>query len=584
MAHQHDHDHEHDHDHSHENENDHSHEHDHAACGHGEDYDRFLEEERARTVSRRTLLKRITAAGLALAGSGIATTNVFASSQRQPINAPQAAAFVSAEDDDFAYLSGDHHIHTRYSPDAKYPLQRQVAEANANSLDWMVITDHGGKDHNKMSVDQTVPDILKARSVFKNLLVFSGLELNIPGAEHGTVIAMPGANELKFLKDFEANYDGALAKNTEQAMLNALFYLNQVDPKPLFFANHPARRGLDSPHEMRNWKLTAPDVVMGFEGAPGHQAEGMLTDADGKYVAYRGAYGRKPEAGSHELYPTESYFTYGGFDWLTAKLGGVWDSMLGDGLRWWITANSDSHKYIWDFQDVDASTHAKSGYVSEIDNYFARPVYGDFAPGEYSRTYVVTNDRSYAGVMSGMRNGNMFVVLGDLIDRLRMYASARSAGERDFGGVGVLTGGTFVVKPGSDVRIQVRMRVPNSANSAGDRPTLDHFDLIAGQMTLAGYQPGNADLLTNPTTKVVSTYTKGDWRSAKSAGGTVIEAEYIFRNVQQSFYTRLRGTNTDDYGATPRMDADMRGTTGPALSPWQSLWFYSNPIFVVVQD
>lgn len=380
MSHTHDHEHGHEHSHDHEHEEAHVHTQDHSCCGHGEEYEKFLADERQRTVSRRTLIKRMTATGLALASSGIATTNVFASSQSQPVTAQKALPFVATEDDEYLYLSGDHHIHTRYSPDAKYPLQRQVAEANSNALDWMVITDHGGKDHNKLSISQTVPDIITARGVFKNLLIFSGFELNIPGGEHGTVMTMPGANELKTLQEFEAGFDGAIAKNAEETMLAGLFYLNQLDPKPLFFANHPARRGLDSPHEMRNWKLTAPEIVMGFEGAPGHQAEGMLKDAEGKYVAYRGGYGRKPEQGSHEFYAPESYFTYGGYDWMTAKLGGVWDSLLGDGLRWWITANSDSHKYIWDYQDVDATTHATKGYVSEVDKYFERPRLWRFCP------------------------------------------------------------------------------------------------------------------------------------------------------------------------------------------------------------
>ncbi|MEI6044545.1 MAG: hypothetical protein WCS37_09335 [Chloroflexota bacterium] len=570
------------HDHEHE-EHEHD-EHENSCCSPNEDYEKFLADERKRTVSRRTMIKRMTAAGLALASSSIATTNVFASSQARPTHTANVVPFVAEGDDNLFYLSGDHHIHTRYSPDGKYPVQRQVAEANANALDWMVLTDHGGKDHNKLSISQTVPDIIRSRGVFKNLLIFSGLELNIPGGEHGTVMVMPTPNELKQLKEFEANYDGVIAKNDEQTMLAGLFYLNQLDPKPLFFANHPARRGLDSPHEMRNWKLTAPEVVMGFEGAPGHQAEGLLKDADGKYIAYRGGYGRKADVGSYELYPPESYFTYGGFDWLTAKLGGVWDSLLGDGLRWWITANSDSHRYFWDYQDVDATTHPTKGYVTEIDQYFVQPVYGDYAPGEFSRTYVATNDRSYAGVMAGMREGNMFVVTGDLIDRLRFYASGRAPGEQDFGGIGVLTGGTFLVKPGSDVRVQVRLRVPNSPNNNNDQPQVDHVDLIAGQMTLAGYQQGNADLQTNPTTRVVQTYGPGDWRASKSSSGLIIETEYIFRNVQQSFYTRLRGTNSNDRGEIPKMDVDMRGKTGPAPSPWESLWFYSNPIFVVVSD
>ncbi|WP_351228681.1 hypothetical protein [Streptomyces sp. NPDC002133] len=31
-----------------------------------------------------------------------------------------------------------------------------------------------------------------------------------------------------------------------------------------------------------------------------------------------------------------------GFDQMTARVGGLWDSLLGEGRRWWITATSDS--------------------------------------------------------------------------------------------------------------------------------------------------------------------------------------------------------------------------------------------------
>ncbi|WP_202610455.1 hypothetical protein [Herbidospora solisilvae] len=28
---------------------------------------------------------------------------------------------------------------------------------------------------------------------------------------------------------------------------------------------------------------------------------------------------------------------------MTARVGGLWDALLGEGRRWWITATSDSH-------------------------------------------------------------------------------------------------------------------------------------------------------------------------------------------------------------------------------------------------
>src|SRR3546814_16824905 len=66
----------------------------------------------------------------------------------------------------------------------------------------------------------------------------------------------------------------------------------------------------------------------------------------------RGAYGKFP--------------TMGGYDQMTARGGGFWDSMLGEGRRWWITANSDSH------------IHWSDGGA-------------DFWPGESSKTYAIAD-------------------------------------------------------------------------------------------------------------------------------------------------------------------------------------------------
>ncbi len=98
-------------------------------------------------------------------------------------------------------------------------VQHQVAEANYHGLGWMVITDHGGTAHNKISVDLTYPEIVTARAKFPNMLVFAGLEMNIPGGEHGTVMIQPNSAEKDQLKAFEASYDGGVTgnPNTEAA-------------------------------------------------------------------------------------------------------------------------------------------------------------------------------------------------------------------------------------------------------------------------------------------------------------------------------------------------------------------------------
>ena len=590
LSHDHDHDDGSDYGHSHEDGVDHGHSHDCTSV----DYERNIFEARKYAMTRRQVVQAMGAAGLFVTAGGIGAGKALAAHPNTPdgsetliVNA--SPLFIPQADDDFGgqvYISGDHHIHTKYSSDAKYAVQRQVAEANYHGLGWMVITDHGSAVHNQISVDKTYPDLVAARAAFPNMTIFAGLELNIPGAEHGTVMLEPNASEKDQIKAFEAAYDGRIVSNTEPKALEAMTALEALTPKPLFFANHPARNGLDSPHEIRAWAASGPNVARGFEGAPGHQAAGSIRDANGNYIEYRGFYGNKPNANSFAGYPPESYFTYGGFDWMTAKLGGVWDSLLGDGIKWWITANSDSHKYFDDFQDVDNSQFNTTGFVAEKDAYFTRQVYGDFRPGQYSRTYVVTDQAQPANIMSSMRNGSMFVVMGDLVDRLLFTAQVKVKKGQTPTVVGL--GGQLAAKKNDEVVVTIKVRVPSFRNSNGARPMVDHVDLISGLVVplATGADP---DRQTNASTKIVRRYSRSLWKQKESADGLTLSMTYTFQNVKESFYIRLRGTNTKDRGLTPAIDPDLRPQTPPAPipayeSPWDDLWFYSNPIFVNVSS
>ena len=83
-------------------------------------------------------------------------------------------------------------------------------------------------------------------------------------------------------------------------------------------------------------------VAVGMEGAPGHQAAGIPTRRTARAApAASTTTPRRPT--SFPGYPLESYRTWGGFDWFTATVGGLWDSLLAEGKPWWITANSDAH-------------------------------------------------------------------------------------------------------------------------------------------------------------------------------------------------------------------------------------------------
>ncbi|MDF3150203.1 PHP domain-containing protein, partial [Streptomyces sp. T21Q-yed] len=179
----------------------------------------------------------------------------------------------------FLWLAGDHHIHTQYSSDGKYRVVDQVRQGARHGMDWLVITDHGSETHARIGVEKVNPDIQAARAAYEDTLVFQGLEWNIPAAEHGTVFVHPGRNEVLVLKQFETDYDGSVKgagdstpANEALAVAGLNFLAEQVERRKvkdaLMLANHPARRGVDSPHEIRGWRdaSASRQIAVGFEG------------------------------------------------------------------------------------------------------------------------------------------------------------------------------------------------------------------------------------------------------------------------------------------------------------------------------
>jgi hypothetical protein len=455
------------------------------------------------------------------------------------------------------WLAGDHHIHTRYSPDGQYAIEEQVAHAARHGLGWCVITDHGGKSHDKVVLERAYPQLVEARKKHPEIIVFQGVEWNIPAAEHGSVILPISDDEARKITEFERRYDERnesqpdTPANTEADAVAGVKYLQSLKPRPLFFANHPARRGLDSPHEMRAWSDAGPDVTRGFEGTPGHQAATLV----GKP---RGGYGMKPGSASFPGYPAESYRTRGGYDWFTSEVGGVWDGLLTEGRRWYITANSDSHQQVRDRTVVDTSTFATQGYVTPTDKKSEQDVNEDFFPGEYTKTWIFAPKRDDRAVLDAMRNGNMFTVLGDLIDRCELFVVE---GKRT-----APMGGSLKVRRGQDVTVRLRVRVPERPNFAGKIPNLHHVDFIVGE--LRG-KSEDRDAMKVTTTRVAATFVATDAKKE----GEYLSFTYRIPNVTQSLYVRVRGTSTDV--AAPKEDP----TT---VNPWDDLWFYTNPVTVRV--
>lgn len=309
--------------------------------------------------------------------------------------------------------------------------------------------------------------------------------------------------------------------------------------------NHPSRQQRNSAAHLRDLNEAAPDVVIGIEGFPGHQKESA-----------RGGYGNGPffdntNAATGTADTTYRARTYGGADYMLAKLGGLMDSFWGEGRRFWVFLNSDFHS---------AASNA------------------DFWPGEYAKTWIFAQGRTGADIVRGMKSGDAFIAHGDLIDALDVKVTA--------GAASATLGGELAVAAGTPVTVTIKFRSP-SFNNNGDVPRVDHVDLVTGSVT--GRKDRNDAAAwaseTNPTTAVAKRFSSTDW----AADGAYRSMTYTFTPTS-SAYVRLRGTNQPlgssklDATGEPLMDeASTTSSTNTIDKAWSDLWFYSNPVFITVR-
>ena len=450
-----------------------------------------------------------------------------------------------------AWQAGDHHIHSEFSAayqadpgnpaaiptplfgrDGRYTIRKNAEMARQYGLSWMVSTDHGGPNHSQINHDIAYPALLASRQAVPEVLQFFGMELDTPAGDHSSLIVPRSDGERGQLRELEAGFSqrdahpADLARDRPERMIAALNAMKAQPLPPVVIANHPSRSAPDAtrygrydPAEFRDWNDTAPQVAVGMEGAPGHQAGALRADGTSDPDGHRGSY--------------RNVRTMGGFDPMTARLGGLWDSMLGEGRRWWITATSDSHRN-W------------------------REGGNDFWPGEYSKTYVLAQ-RSHADILDGLRNGRVFVTTGDLVTGLDVTVSG-TWGRKAPAGIG----GALAIAPGEDVIVEIRVRDPGTVNAGGHDPKVSRVDLIVGKV--AGPVTDRvADR--NPTTQVLRRFTAANWRRQ----GEELVMRHRLKAVRDPMYVRVRGTSTSEL--EPASDA-------AAEDPWADLWFYGNPTFI----
>ena len=367
--------------------------------------------------------------------------------------------------------------------------------------------------------------------------------------------------------------------------LEGIKWMNEKAPTTSYFIPaHLERAGFYNPignngfniEHLRNFNNTAPNVAFGFESMPGHQA----SEQRGEYAPNRGASLANPTAGVDSV----GLGTYGGTGIYAAKIGGVWDALLGEGRNWWFFASSDYHN------------RGAFGPDQRESNQ-------DFQPGEYQKDYVMvrkgTNNLSAEGIINGLRSGNSFAASGDLIDRLAFVACAANPAlpraafktlvekaasnavaqnaEVRINGCATM-GEKLVVAPGADVVVAIAVRDPQGTNNSPysfpnpslkqinitqplNAPLLDHLDVIGGNVT--GYvspadtakyagREGSA-AASNPSAGIKKVFNSTNW-TATADGVRVMS--YRIPAVKVSQYFRLRGTNLPP--ATP-FETDASG-------------------------
>jgi hypothetical protein len=500
------------------------------------------------------------------------------------------------------WIVGDFHTHTWLS-DGKHTQVEVVTKAfDKFGLNWLVNADHGGifyhdpegKYWNDPSITPAIKiqgDPVKINDDFQiehpgmwrwqSLLEFSwpvlfggkdgvgkdrpslqskyldrvlmlGLEWNIPGYDHASV-AITNQKDAVEISNFEYQFDAAdkdqsrsdLKKQTDsaQAALEGIKYLDsRFSANSYVILNHPSRTQIYTAANLRDLINAGPNVLLGIEGIPGHQKALMRGNYESKFF--------KDTADQNlDVEKTNRARTYGGADIMLAQVGGVMDSLWGEGRRFWVFVNSDFH---------------------------SSAAFADFWPGEYTKTYIKVKDLSETGILEGMRSGNVFIVEGDLVNTLDFQAGSGDARST--------MGQELTVGKGSDVTITIRFKSPYR-NNGGYRVIVNHIDLIAGNVSSQANPNDSAyQSDTNLSTQVIATFTNQDWKTDADGFNTIT---YTLPAVNKAQYIRLRGTNlgmnvlNQTQNGNPLRDS-LIGDNNLAEA-YADLWFYSNPIFISVK-
>ncbi|HSI56220.1 MAG TPA: hypothetical protein VLA16_01605 [Ideonella sp.] len=380
------------------------------------------------------------------------------------------------------------------------------AKGNANALaQWSYCFDRGDTDTSRGNTTGTTVgnnwdcSVTGSQNASDPLWNATARKLMVSGSGVGSGVGTKGhAKTVEAMK--------WMAQNHQNGSYYVPAHLERAGP-----FSPDSNNGFNVEH-LRNFNNAAPNVAFGFETQPGHGASSNR----GEYSVLRNTFPDGVKVDS------VGGTTYGGTGVYGAVVGGVWDALLGEGRNWWFFASSDWHNRGGFGPDDRRSTQ-------------------DFYPGEYQRTYVLSNTKMKPQhIVDGLRTGNAYATSGQLIDRLSFVAcvsypsAVRSTKSVEAMAVTAASNGMTVkhngcatmgqklaVLPGAEIVVAVAVRDPAGTNYAPysfpnpslaqigatqplNMPVLDHIDLIRGSVTglrapgaadYAGEWPRNTDWL-----------------------------------------------------------------------------------------
>ena len=170
--------------------------------------------------------------------------------------------------------------------DALYSTLRNAAMARKFGLRCMVTTDHGGPNHANLSLEQAHRELNLSREFVPDVLQFYGIELNMSGMDHHTLIIPRAGEEAQVLYGTESR-----------------LYANEDWTRPLDPRRQSAalcrRRGRTYSIDRPSCSQSRPSRPEDIRHRRRAEPPGFRDSATGVYLGMKGRHGTHPCAQVH---------------------------------------------------------------------------------------------------------------------------------------------------------------------------------------------------------------------------------------------------------------------------------------------